>query len=66
MAHTMAVCGVWSSPVELHWELTRVGMGYVLAMMGKVKVWVYPFLDFWGAELALKQKLSLPVSRMWQ
>ncbi len=41
-------------------------MGYVLPMAGTVKLWVYPFLDFGVAELALKRKLSLPVSRMWQ
>lgn len=41
-------------------------MGYVLPRVGKVKFWVYPFLDFGVAELTLKRKLSLPVSRMWQ
>ena len=35
-----------------------------LPMTGKVKFWVYPFLDLGAAELALKRKLSLPVSRM--
>ena len=43
-----------------------MGVGYVLPMTGKVKFWVYPFLDLGAAELALKRKLSLPVSRMWQ
>jgi len=51
---------------DYHWELTRVGVGYVLPRAGKVKFWVYPFLDLGAAELALKRKLSLPVSRMWQ
>jgi hypothetical protein len=36
-------------------------MGYVRHAVS----WLYPF-DFGVAELALKRKLSLPVSRMWQ
>lgn len=40
-------------------------MGDVLLTRGTVTSWVYPFLDLGAAELALKRKLSLPVSRMW-
>jgi hypothetical protein len=46
--------------------LTQFDAGYVLPRAGKVKVWFYPFLALGAAELALKRKLSLSVSRMWQ
>jgi hypothetical protein len=46
--------------------LTQFDAGYVPPRAGKVKVWFYPFLALGAAELALKRKLSLSVSRMWQ